>query len=66
MSFKRLISIIAFALLFQAETASAWDGDALGKIQQVDVTNSGNYPLRIFLVGSPPLCGNAKYVGVLR
>ena len=36
----------------------AWDGSVSGKISGVDVTGGTNYGFRVYLSGSPAMCGN--------
>jgi hypothetical protein len=43
----------------------AWDGVTTGNILQVDVSQAGNLPFRVYLQGFPQLCGNGTAEGYL-
>lgn len=48
---------LPLAIACAAEGAFAqWQGHASGRIHTIEVTHISNYPFRVWLVGSPPLC----------
>ena len=52
---------IAFALAFLHLPSFAWDGSVAGKVSRIEVTSGNNYGFRVYLNGSPKLCGNDHY-----
>jgi hypothetical protein len=48
--------LLAIAIALQAQTASAWDGQATGKIATMEGTAITNYAFRIWLKDTPVMC----------
>lgn len=48
--------LLAIAIALQAHTASAWDGQATGKIATIEATSLSNYAFRIWLQDAPVMC----------
>ena len=42
-------------------SAQAWDGTYVGTVSQVDVTDSGNFGLRVYLSSGVTMCGTSNY-----
>ena len=55
-----LTRFLGVALLSASSTVFAWDGSNNGTIAQIEITEGGNYGLRIFLTGNPAMCGNTN------
>lgn len=53
---KKISILISFIMLSTA--ANSWDGSMSGRIGTVEVTGGGNYDFRVWISGSPELCGN--------
>jgi hypothetical protein len=53
--------LLALAIALQAHTASAWDGQATGKIATIEATGLGNYAFRIWLGGAPVMCSGGHH-----
>lgn len=61
--FKSLLALLAG--LFFAISAYSWDGMQTGTVTQLDITDSGNFGLRVFLSSGVPMCGGSNYFGYL-
>jgi hypothetical protein len=48
--------LLALVVALQAHTASAWDGQATGKIATIEATSLNNYAFRIWLENAPVRC----------
>lgn len=59
--YRRVIGLLLAGLtasaLPQWAAAQSWDGYVSGVVSNVDVSNAGNYPFRLSLVGVPNMCG---------
>ncbi|MCU7843175.1 MAG: hypothetical protein KZQ93_04980 [Candidatus Thiodiazotropha sp. (ex Monitilora ramsayi)] len=53
---KQIIYTILILLL--SSTAVAWDGVVSGTVSKIHVAHGANYAFRVYLDGSPEMCGN--------
>jgi hypothetical protein len=54
----RILLIVLFSMTFAP--AWSWDGAVQGRIAAIELSRGGNYDFRVFLEGSPAMCGNAN------
>jgi hypothetical protein len=54
--------VVSFIVTTLGISPSAWsfDGDVTATIFSVEVTTVGNYSFRVWLTGSPAMCGNSN------
>jgi hypothetical protein len=52
---KKLLILCTFLI---SVSASAWDGVVPGVISAIHITGGNNYDVRVYLAGTPKLCGN--------
>lgn len=60
MTSRRVMTFFAFLVSLLGSAVYAWDGTVRGKIEQIDVTNAGNFPFRVVLQGHPILCSSGQ------
>jgi hypothetical protein len=56
---KCIQSMLAISCLLPF-AAFCWDGNVAGTIAGIDVATGPNYAFRVYLQGSPALCGNGN------